>query len=70
MVVLLLNWVYIWPHFGDWGKLSDRRQKAESKLSSYQQTVAQTAELQKQVGKYENAGESVPEEDQSINQAS
>ena len=66
MLVLVLNYVYVWPHFSDWSNLSNRKRNAESTLKHYQDTIARTPELQKQAAMYETKGEFVQPEDQSI----
>lgn len=67
VVLLVLNYVYIWPHFSDWGNLHRRRDAARSKLKLYQTTVAQTEACQKQVSSLEGQGEVVALEDQGVN---
>ena len=67
VLLLVLNWVFIWPHFGDWGNLRDRRDDATRKLKLYQTAIAQAPELQKQVKGFESDGGYVPQEDQAIN---
>jgi len=65
--ILVLNWVFIWPHFSDWGKLRGRLNVARQKLQLYQSTISQTANYQAQVKGFESQGEFVAPEDQSIN---
>jgi Tfp pilus assembly protein PilO len=65
--ILVLNWVFIWPHFSDWGKLRGRLNVAQQKLQLYQSTISQTANYQAQVKGFESQGEFVAPEDQSIN---
>lgn len=67
VVLLVLNFVFIWPHFSDWGKLSRRLSTARSKLQLYQSATNKIPALEADVKKYENAGEFVAPEDQSIN---
>lgn len=67
VLVLVLNAVFIWPHFADWGKLRDRLDAAHRQLKLYQTTVAQTPALQAEVKKNESAGEFVAPEDMDIN---
>jgi hypothetical protein len=67
VLLLVLNFVFIWPHFDDWGKLSRRMNEAHRKLELYQTATNKIPALQADVHKYETAGEFVPAEDQSIN---
>ncbi|MGA2854501.1 MAG: hypothetical protein ABSE90_10290 [Verrucomicrobiota bacterium] len=41
--ILVLNWVYIWPHFSDWRNLRHRLDDAQAKLKLYQTTILQTS---------------------------
>jgi hypothetical protein len=67
VLVLVLNAVFIWPHFADWGKLRSRLADAHRKLKLYQTAVAQIPALQGDVKKFESEGEFVAPEDQGIN---
>ena len=64
---LVLNGVFIWPHFSDWGNLRNRLDEAHRKLKLYQAAVAQIPALQADVKKFESEGEFVAPEDQGIN---
>jgi Tfp pilus assembly protein PilO len=65
--ILVLNWVFIWPHFGDWGNLRNRLGTARQKLALYQTTILQTSNYEAQVKIFESQGDVVAPEDQSIN---
>jgi Tfp pilus assembly protein PilO len=67
VVVLVLNWAFIWPHFSDWGNYQARLGSAEVKLKNYQAAIAQMPELQKKLKNFENEGEYVALEDQGVN---
>jgi type II secretory pathway component PulM len=67
VVFLVLNYVFIWPHFSDWGNLSRRRDTARNKLKLYQTVVAQTDACQKQVNSLQSQGEFVALENQGVN---
>ena len=67
MLLFVLNYVFIWPHFGDWSKLSAQLSTAEVRLKNYQDTITQKPALDKQVSAIEGEGGSVPQEDQGIN---
>ncbi|HTB84563.1 MAG TPA: hypothetical protein VK742_12985 [Candidatus Sulfotelmatobacter sp.] len=67
VLVLVVNWVYVWPHFSDWGRLTDRYEDAQRKLKLYQTAVAQKPDLEKSVSKYQTEGQFVAPEDQAIN---
>jgi Tfp pilus assembly protein PilO len=67
VLVVVLNAVFIWPHFADWGNLRNRLNEARRQLKLYQTTVTQIPALQADVKKFENEGEFVAPEDQGIN---
>ncbi|HEX7617110.1 MAG TPA: hypothetical protein VF480_00170, partial [Verrucomicrobiae bacterium] len=65
--ILVLNWVFIWPHRSDWSNLRGRLDEARKKLVLYQTTILQTSNYEAQVKVFEKQGEFVAPEDQSIN---
>ena len=67
LVLIVLNWWFVWPHFGDWNNLQGRLDDAGRKLKLYQTAIAMKPELEKQVQTYESDGGFVPQEDQGIN---
>jgi Tfp pilus assembly protein PilO len=67
VVFLVLNYVFVWPHFSDWGNLRRRMDAARQKLKLYQTAIAQTDTYQKQVNSLENQGEFVALENQGVN---
>jgi len=67
IVIVVLNWVYIWPHFSDWGKLSNRLEAAQRNLKLYQQAKAQIPGLQAKVNELQQGGNAVPPQDMAIN---
>ena len=67
VLVVVLNAVFIWPHFSDWGKLRSRLDDAHRKLKLYQTAVAQIPSLAAQVKAFASEGEFVALEDQSVN---
>ena len=67
ILFLVLNAVFIWPHFSDWGKYRSRLDDAERKLKLYQTAVTQMPGLEAQVKNFASEGEFVAQEDQGIN---
>ncbi len=67
VLLVVLNAVFIWPHFSDWGELRARLEKARSDLARNQTASAQIPALQAQVKTFANEGEFVAPEDQAIN---
>jgi Tfp pilus assembly protein PilO len=66
-VFIVLNLVFVQPHFSDWSNLQTRLAKARTELTRDQALVAQAPALEKQVKVFANEGEFVAIEDQSIN---
>lgn len=67
ILILVLNWLFIWPHFSDWSKLKARGNAAERKLNLYRTTIAETSKYESLVQGYEGQGQPIPQEDQSFN---
>ena len=67
VLFLVLNYVFIWPHFSDWGKLRQRNDDAHRKLKLYQTAIAQRPDYEAQIKKLESGGDFVALEDQSVN---
>jgi type II secretory pathway component PulM len=67
VVFLVLNYVFIYPHFSDWGRLRIRLDAAQKKLKLYQAGSAQAPAYEAQVKTLQSQGESVAAEDMSVN---
>jgi Tfp pilus assembly protein PilO len=67
VLLLVLNFVFIWPHFSDWGNWQRRLTEAHRKLALYQTAIVQATNYEAQVKTMENEGEFVALEDQAIN---
>ena len=67
VLFLVLNYVFIWPHFSDWSQLRYRLADAQRKLALYRTTIAQSARYSALVKKMEGQGGAVAPEDQAIN---
>ena len=65
--LVVLNAVFIWPHFSDWSALEGRMAKARAELERNQKASAQVPDLEKQVKQFASEGEFVAPEDQAIN---
>jgi Tfp pilus assembly protein PilO len=66
VVILVLNLLFIWPHFGDWSKTKKRLAGAEKTLATFQAEIQQMSNYQAQVKNMESEGEAVQPEDQAI----
>jgi hypothetical protein len=66
VVFILLNAFFVWPHFGDWGKLQKRQRDADALLKAYQAEVDKTSLYQRQLAELEKQGATVASEDQAL----
>jgi Tfp pilus assembly protein PilO len=67
MLFLVLNGVFIYPHFSDWGNLRHRMVVARGKLNLYQAAIAQMPAYQAQVNSLQIQGSPVELEDMAVN---
>jgi type II secretory pathway component PulM len=67
VLILVLNWAFVWPHFSDWSNLRRRLDVAEKKLKLYQTSITQIPDYEGKVKAFESQGAFVPPEDQAIN---
>lgn len=67
ILFLVLNWVYVKPHFNDLSSLKSRGDAAEVKLNNYNKVIAEKGTLEKQIKQFESEGQFVAPEDQGIN---
>ena len=65
-VLLVANYVFIWPYFGEWGNLDNKTNQAHQTLKSYQDVIAQMPQFQQKLKKFESESEFVAPEDQAI----
>jgi Tfp pilus assembly protein PilO len=63
---IVINLVWIWPHFSDWGKNKMRMATARKKLAMFQAEIAGAPQIEKQVKALESEGLNVPPEDQAL----
>ena len=66
VLILVLNYWMIWPHFSDWGNLNGQIQQSQQKLKLYQDTIAQKPTFERLLKKFESQGAVVAPEDQSF----
>jgi type II secretory pathway component PulM len=68
IVVLLLvaNYVVIWPHFGEWGDLDGKINQAQQKVKNYNAAIAQTPLFEQKLKKFQTEGEFVAPADQGV----
>ena len=67
VVIVVLNWWFVWPHFSDWDNLHGRLESAQRKLKVYHDAVKLIPEYQAKVNSLQTGGEVIPTEDMAIN---
>ncbi|HWN93442.1 MAG TPA: hypothetical protein VNT99_00295 [Methylomirabilota bacterium] len=65
VVFILLNAFFVWPEFGEWGRLQKREREATALLKAYQTEVDNTQRYQKQLAELQQAGAAVATEEQA-----
>jgi len=66
ILFVVVQLVYIWPHFGDVGRMNIRHNKAQKELETRQTTIAGTNNFTKQLAELEGEGFNVPAADQAV----
>jgi len=67
ILFLVVNLLFVLPHFNDLGKIESRFASANKKLEQYEKEIAQIQSYEKNVKELEGEGASVPREDQAVN---
>ena len=66
IIFIVINLIFVLPHFSDLGKIDNRFADANSKLDKYQKEIAQVAFYETNIKKWEGEGSAVAQEDQSV----
>ncbi|HTR40911.1 MAG TPA: hypothetical protein VMH87_04790 [Pseudomonadales bacterium] len=66
VVILVVNYAEIWPHFSDWGNAENKTRQAQQTLRQYQDAIAQIPNYQRQLKKFESQGSTVAPENQAV----
>lgn len=64
-VFIALNFMFVWPHFGDRMEFTARLDKARQTIKNWGAEIAQTKTYETQIKSFESEGASVPQEDQA-----
>ncbi|HZF01408.1 MAG TPA: hypothetical protein VE344_05870 [Methylomirabilota bacterium] len=67
ILILVLNWIFIWPHFSDWGKLRQRMDAAQKKMELYRTTISEKPKYEALVKVFQSQGQFVAPEEQAFN---
>lgn len=66
VVFIILNFIFVWPRFSDWGKLKNRQRVAQDLVHQYNREIANTASYQAQLRELEKQGATVASEEQAV----
>ena len=66
VVFIILNFIFVWPRFGDWGKIKARRTIADGLIAQYDREIANTNKYQLQMKDLERLGAAVASEEQAM----
>jgi len=66
VLFVVLNAMFVWPRFSDWGRMQARLDKARRTTKLFEREIAEKPKYEKQVKAMESEGLAVPQEDQSI----
>jgi hypothetical protein len=66
LVFLVINAVFVFPHFSDWGSVQGRMTEARAKLAKWQAVAAEEPRVRNMVEALEKRGSTVPIEEQTF----
>lgn len=66
VLFVVLNIVFIWPHFDDWGAFELKQERAKKSLASYQAEIVKVPSFRVKLRELEQAGSSVVPEEQEL----
>ena len=66
VVFIILNFIFVWPRFGDWGKIKARRTIAEGQIAQFDRETANTPGYQMRMKDLETQGAAVASEEQAM----
>lgn len=66
VVFVVLNFIFVWSHFGDLGRWQTRKRDAAAKLQQYQGEIQKKNAYQKEKAKLQAQGQTVASEAQSL----
>jgi hypothetical protein len=65
IVFIVINWVFVKPHFNDWNLVEARLQKAKDTMVTFNTEIAKKPEYERQIALLEKEGAPVQQEDQA-----
>ena len=68
LLFLVVNIVWVWPHFKDWSETKYRLEDARAALTTYEAAIAQKDDYQKKIKEFESEGAAAVAPDDQANQ--
>jgi hypothetical protein len=65
VLFLVINFWFVFPHFGDWSKFQGRYELSQRKLERYQKEIGQMAANRRKIDGLQDKGADIPLEDQA-----
>lgn len=65
LLFLVINIVWVWPHFKDWTETKYRLEDARAALTTYEAAIAQKGDYEKKIKEFESEGAAVASDDQA-----
>jgi len=62
---VVVNYLFVWPHFSDWDMYQSRLARAQTKLTTWETAIAAAPRMEAEVKKMQSEGSEVPPEDQA-----
>jgi len=66
VLFLVINVVWVWPHFSDWNAMTSRLNVSRQKLKDYQKEINRLPVYEAEVKVLQSDGAPVPQEDQAV----
>jgi hypothetical protein len=66
IVFLVLNYIFVWPRFKDWGANTRRIDDDRRKIAMYQAEIARQAEYKKKIAGFDSENQDIQEGDQAL----
>jgi hypothetical protein len=63
---VVINAIFIWPRFGEWGRLEQQMKDSRARLAKYEAELGKQSAYKKELQRLQGIGHSVPAEDQAL----
>lgn len=66
LLLILANWIWVWPHFSDWSKTRAKMEDAQKKIVLFQKQIDEGPQWEAQKKKLEGEGSVLPSEEMAL----